>query len=628
MSPDRRQAAWLGLVATLVTLPVALPGAEAYMDNAAHLVMLRAMATEILPIDHWYAGWTELAEAGFAAGQVNAPLAWLPVAALAALGLPLVPLYLLGVPASNVVFTLGAWRLGRRLFADPRAAAWGAALAAISLPEVYGIAGAAGGMWPFRLATGVFFLGLGARWGIAGRAAWIAGLLLLHTYAGVAGLAHAALAAAWSAGRRDLRDTFDWLVAITLGLGLSAVYWYPLLDPALREVLADTDRAPLDLALLLTLPVDARRVVSLGRPLTLLAGPWGLPAAGLVLVGVALAIRRRQLVDRALAAQIGVAMALLAVSIAVVLPATGWGFLGPNPWRYYVFLRVPLILLAGLGLAGRRWVLPLLVAATAATIGGGVTVLPLRLHAEAEWRDLEATWSEVAASAPQGRVYVEDTVTKGDEHEPFWNSHVGALFALRTGIPVLGTWYGLTPIRSHPWTTSEGPYVLGQRPEKGQFTPEYFSKSFRLYQVDRVITASPTLDALLATDAGYERFGGHGRYAAYRLVPPLLPALGIAPESGALTDIEAQRGHLAATLRLTAPEALVRTRQTWHPWWRATVDGQEMPVLLDSGSGMAVVSVSRPGHLEITWADRDRAGKGISVVSLLCLLVLGVRRTA
>jgi hypothetical protein len=219
-------------------------------------------------------------------------------------------------------------------------------------------------------------------------------------------------------------------------------------------------------------------------------------------------------------------------------------------------------------------------------------------------------------------VYVEETSTKGERDQPFYHSHVGAMLASRNGLPIVGTWYGITPIRSHIYTTSEGPYLLGARLGTPDFNADYFYKTFRLLQVDTVIASTVELADILGADPRYRRLAGHGGFSAWQIGEPLLPALGMPPGAGTLTDIVATRGRVRGRVDLHVPEVWVRTRETWHPWWRATVDGAPAEVAQDPDSGMASIRVTHSGLLELTWADRDHAGKGISLGALGVLLGL------
>ena len=75
----------LATAAFVSLLPCLQPSVAVYVDNAPHLVEVAAMA------DAWPAvvSWTDRANSGMVVGQLNAPLAWWPLASIRARSLTL-----------------------------------------------------------------------------------------------------------------------------------------------------------------------------------------------------------------------------------------------------------------------------------------------------------------------------------------------------------------------------------------------------------------------------------------------------------------------------------------------------------------------------------------------------------
>lgn len=616
----------LAILAVAAVLPGLLPGSEAYLDNPTHLLELHSLAWEVLPRDRWFTGWSGLAEAGMAVGQLNAPLAWLPLAALMRAGLPIVPLYLACIALSNVVFALGTYRLGRRLFRDPFAAFAGSAIATLWAPDLFGLAGAAAGMWPFRLAIGVLVWGMASAAPRIGRAAaWASGVFLLHTYVGLVAFAWVALSALAEVarGRRGLAGR--WVAVGATALALAAFFWVPLLDGDLRTFSAKIWPAGFFLATL-ALPLKVAELEA-KHAIFWFADGLLLPFALLIYAGVALAIRRRPpLADRELALRLAAATGALAVLLLVVVPLTGWLGLGPNPWRYLVFLRVPLYLAAGAGLATlpfRRAALATVAAvALAAASYAGLQEVPHHLGARnrAAWADIEAIWADVARLAPPGRVYHEDPTFDTAAPEAFQRSHVGALLPIRSGLPIVGTWYGVTPIPTHGWTNSEGQATLGRWPGGVEANADALVARLRLFGIGSVVTTTDRFARLLAARSDCRPISRRGPFALFVLEGDVLPALGVAPTAGTVTVESSRPGHHVADVHLSGGAAPIRLRESWHPWWRATLDGQPLVVEHDPTNGMGTLTAPASGRLEVWWELRRGPGAVVSVLGLVALL--------
>lgn len=622
-----REGALLALLAALATLPALMPGAEAYFDNAPHLVETVALASA-LGEAQWFTAWSDLAVGGFAVHQLNAPLLWTPLAAAVALGAPAVPTYLLCIPLSNVLFALGAWRFARRLLSSPSASWLGAALAACWPTELWGIGGAASGMWPWRLGIGLLLAGLArndARPAVWRDAVWLAGATLAHTFCGVAGFGWTLWRIAWDLGHRDRRAAGARAAGAALALGLTAFFWMPLIDGRVREFIIIT---PWDLDWVLAQMFTAANSYPPSEVLEApwIGGPWGAAIVGLTWVGVALFARGRGLVaDRGLALRAGVALAVLSLVAGSCMILEVNAILGPVPWRYFAFLHLALAMSGGAGLMS---VLPELgrapLAATLAALaalGGlheGVARTGERATLDAE---LVEVWDALAELSPPGRIYHEDPAADPEAPEALRDTHIGLLMTLRHGYPTLGSWYGVTAITLHGWTGSEHTYVMGAKWSDLREHPDWFYQRCRMYGVGAVVTVTPRLRAYLAQDPRFTQVAERGAFGAFLVSDPVTTPLAIPPESGQLTLLESGRDRYVADVELSAPSAALRLRVGWHPWWQATLDGEPVPLQPGPTSGLVEGTLTRSGRLEMRWVNRTFGG---GWVSLGALLILGV----
>lgn len=632
-----RRALALALLALLPMAPALVPGAMAYMDNPAHLVNVRDIQ-DILAEEAWFSGWHARANAGMAVNQVNAPLVWLAVAVLGSL-FGTTAVYVAGMLASNVVFAWGAHRFLLRWLA-PDAAWFGAALAAIAATDLYGYAGAVGGMWPHRLANGILLAGLGT----AGPAspgkigAWLAAVLLCHTYAGMDAAAIVGIAILLDAAGGRWRDFGRRVAGALIGALLSAPFWVPLLDGELRPTLPGSLRFfnVLDHLALVLLPFSPERIND-PRNYELLGGPLNLGWTLALLAGLAGAWgHRAELRDRlrpllrppALAGPLF--LALLVLVVVVVVPITLTDAFGPNPWRHLALVRVVVCGLAGAGLAalgyGVRSSLGALLFALGA-VGGWAGAREIHAPVDAETKalhaSLEATWDDVVAAGVTGRVYHQNTsLTVGGPPELYY-SHAGALLAYRSELSVLGTWYAISAVASEPDSRSSRGAMLGRSPEKLYRRALDFHARARAYGIGAFVAIEPELAAFLDTQSIARRISSHPPFGAW-----VMTYDGLGPfdcrEPMTCGAAREGRGWAETTVRSDGADGTVTLRQSWHPWWTATLDGA--PVEVSAAQGTTLVAVELPAFegektLVLRWVDPTRWTRWVALVGLLAAIV-------
>jgi hypothetical protein len=616
---------WVIVCALLAVAPGLHPGTAWYLDNPAHLLELRALATEILPGERWFSGWTDSANAGFAVGQLNAPLPWTAVALLVMLGVPSVPLYLFVAVCSNVVLALGARRLLLRSSGSEIAALLGACLAATCVPELIGISGSLAGMWPARLATGLLLWDLSLSdddRSPAQRGLWIAAILFSHTYVALIAVASRGLQLLGALRRGELRLACDLGVGLLLAGGVTAALWGPLLDPALRHFNGAVQALPPRQTLaLLFVPLDAYTLIVWGGQLELLGGWAAVPAAVLTVVGAVLAWGR-PLCDKRLCRELLVLVVLLLFVLIVLLPLTQWSVLGPNPWRHLVWGRLALVLAAGIGLT--RWIRRVEVATLVGLVlalcaaFAGLQELPVGATARRNHADLRATWADIASHAPEGLVYHQDTFRLFEHRSGLEESHPGPLMGVHHPIRLLGSWYGVAPIRTIPWVLGVAGYAMSLPPSVWSEDPDALTARFRVFGVGAVVAVDETLGAALDASPDWVKVSHREPFSAFVAAQPPLPLVGVPPGAATLVEVHSERGRTTATV-IAESEVPFRFRRTFHPWWEAALDGRAIPLEPGPNSGLVVGTLPHGGELALTWVDRSGPWRWLSLLSVLVM---------
>ena len=619
-----RRALALALLALIPVLPAVLPGAETYLDNPSHLVEVRELS-EILREDQWFSGWGTRANAGMAVNQVNAPAVWAGVAALGwAFGA--LPMYIAGILASNVLFTLGAWRFFRR-FAGEDAAWLGAALAAVAPQDLYGYAGAAGGMWPHRLANGLLLWGLGAtspqspgRIGV-----WLAAVLLCHTYSGMDAAGVLGVAIVLDVAARRWGDAARHVGGAAIGALISAPFWVPLLGSGVRPDFAGEIRFWNlgDHLAEIFLPFSP---VRLNDPLSwqFLGGP--LNFAWSVLLGAgffgawtirdALRSRARALTTTpALAGPIF--LGILLIVVMAVVPITLTEAFGPNPWRHLAVVRAVLCGVAGAGLValgyGVRSAITGLIFA-AALVGAYAGVLEMRIPLDpkitSHHENIRAVWADLAEVGVKGRVYHQNTSFRDGAPAALRFSEIGALVAWETDLPVLGTWYTISAVASEPHMRSSSEGLFGQEAERWYRDAPAFFERARAFDIGAVVAVEPRLASFLSKRVEAKKVAEYGPFTGF-----LLDTGGLGPFAcpAAVACEGATEGRGWAETRVRADtataERVVGVRQTWHPWWSATLDGVPVPADREVGTGRLTLTLppfTGEKSLRIAWEDPTR----------------------
>jgi hypothetical protein len=625
-----RQALLTVAVAALLATAMAWDSSALwYLDNPCHLLDLQQLGTRVLPEQGWFHGWSTMANAGADVGGVNAPLPWFGLALLVAAGLPAGLVYRLAMVGAVLVHALGAFAVGRRLGLGLPAATMAGVLVAVLPVDLVGIAGGLAGMWPYRLANGLLYLGL-ARWRpervpVGTTALWLAAVLLCHAYTGVVAAGIMALLGASLARQRSWLSLSRLAGAGAIALLLACPYWLPQLTGGRAAVVEVTRLDPLGSLSLLMLPIRPHDLLT-GQPWTTLGHhlSW-LPTVALVL-GWHLAIQRfrkeRPTVDP-LAGWLG--LGLLVLLVLVLLG--GLGILGPNPWRHIAHGRAALAIVAAAGLAPlltASWARRAAVAALALVgLQAGLNELPNPVtHAEVRQAipALRATWGDLAASQHHGRIYHQETFLDPTWSGPLAWSHTGAMLGVERDLPVLGSWYGVSPVPTVPHTMDQGVALMGAYQDVVLADPDWLHARFRRFGVGGVVTVEPALAAALAAQPErYSQVSDQPPFAAFVLTQGPLPLVGLAAPTARAALSVAEPTEVIATISADGPVDFV-LRQAWDPGWSASLDGAPLAVSAGPDDGLITGTLPGPGTLELRWRPRSKPLAPIGLLGLLLAL--------
>lgn len=629
------------LAALLPVMVAADPLVLYYLDNPSHLVEVDALAREILPVDRWFTGWSEGTNFGHAVNQVNAPLVWALCGLLVMGGLPIAGVYQAGILLSNLIFTFGLWKAASR-WLGPERALPGVILAASWANDLFGFAGAVGGMWPHRLANGLLLWGLGSRRRDAPSIAiWLGVLLLCHTYSGMAAALLVVIAAADAAWRGQRERLLSLVGGAFLGALWTMPFWLPLLDEGLRPVRGRGSFPvwlPQDYLALMLLPFHS---VTRGDP----RDYWYVAAPGSFLgslvLGVGLWRLRREWTGLKKELEEGRLVlwgaAVLVVLTTLVVQLTQTELFGPNPWRHLSLPRNLLHLGAGVGIAAliARFspaVRPVFTVGLALMVGAGTGLsghldVPLS-ELRAIRAELSQTWEDLGA---EGRVvYHQNPNLNPDAPQSLFFSQVGGIFSLEQQQPVVGSWYSVTPIATNAPTRSEGKFLAG-RPVQ-DWDPPAFRERLAELGIGAVVAVDPELADLLSRTEGLEKVTEHGPFSGWR-VEGAPPKIYRSPVPDLIGAQQVERGSMDLEVQSEKAARLVLFR-SYHPWWTATWEGEggaqkTLEIRKEKGTGFLEMNVPGKGRLLLRYEDPTRWTRwlgllGLSVTAALALW--GARR--
>jgi hypothetical protein len=197
------------------------------------------------------------------------------------------------------------------------------------------------------------------------------------------------------------------------------------------------------------------------------------------------------------------------------------------------------------------------------------------------------------------------------------------MLTVHHGLPTLGSWYGVTPVPTVPFTSDQGVALMGTLQEVVLADPDWLFARFRRFGVGAVVTVEPALDAFLGADPRYRRVARHEPFSAFLLSDPPLGPLGVA-DPGARVDVEAvDDTTLTAGVALPGPAPFV-LRQAWDPGWSATFDGAPLPLAPGPEDGLVSGTLPGPGRLALRWRPRSRPWAPLGLLGLALAILAEV----
>jgi len=637
---DLLAVATLLLTALVIGLPILSGGFLTYLDNPVHLTEVWSLARG--------GGWSSLAFCGFPLGELHSPLWYGLLSIWSREGFPLEPLYALLLLISFAAPAVALYHVARR-FLPPLFAAFPAYLLLVQHPSIVGLESAWGGMWTWYLAIAGLLLLMDrlTREGCSpGRTAWIAALFaiigLTHLYALFAATVVSVIHLLFLllSRPRPLRKVATDLGGIVLGGIASAAYWAPVWLSRQSLVLEQMSLPFGKLLLRLLLPTDMILLYLGVHPVrSELIYTDAIPMIILVGAGLSrIAFSRASRATRPSA--YGFCLAIAFLLLLAILPKSGSGIAALLNWRHLYTVRVgfclaalPLLLWLAESVksSGRRlsrWI-PLLVAVAA--IGTGFWWgRPLRLavpdpqgeevqQVRSLWR-----WLQENGSARWGRVYVQDTYMC-PPLSALTHSHILARTSEKTGLPQLGSWYGVVPYGTGRWTRGEfGAFF--DFSEQVVTSPEAYQELLHrllLSNTGLVVISDPSLAARLEGREPFDLRGRIGRFALFevrgalsRWVEPIGRDLHV--------DVVSYRpGSILFEVRASIAQASMGIRESWHPFWRI----KDQPQVRMSQNPYGLISLENipPGQhvLDLEWRP-PRSPLFLSLLGWTVILVIGV----
>ncbi len=636
--PDTLAVVFLAAASAIIAAPVLTGGVRFYMDHPVHLAEVTSIARGLA--GHGAPGWCDDAFCGYPLATVQSPLWYGLLGLLARFGIdPLAP-YTMLVWLGFAAPALALYRVARRALSPLMAGAL-SFLLLIQHPAIAGFESALAGMWTWHLGLAGLILLAGelseprpGRRGIARVAALVGVVGLTHLMAlAAAAILFAGDSVLRAANRRwpDGRTIAGGL----LGLAASSACWLTFVLGAEGWSGLRQDHSVGSLARFLVLPVEpVRHVMERGLYYT-----DAVPLIAVVLLGVAggfvlIARRGRRARGDAVAAR-GVMLALFTEVLLAVAPLLPVPILGPLSWRYVFVIRIGLALAALPAVAAlearlhpdRAWRIALIAAALGSCLWWR---LPLRDRVPsppmADIADVDATWRWLREHPGRGRVAVQDTFFPGAPDPLAW-SHVMALTGARTGVPIVGAWYGGVPFPTFEWTRSEFGAVLGisARQLDDRKVARELLRRMRDANARRLVMCDAESARNAARHPEFTIVQRIGRLTV--LDAPDLPTPWVSPLTPgvSVTSRQYAGGRIRFEAESGSPGGKLLAHVAWHRFWK--LSGPTGARIAPTANGLIEIDGLATGRADYALAWRlPRAPFVLSVLGIGVILALWVRR--
>ena len=588
-------AGFLLILSALAGWPVLSGNGLWYLDNPAHL------AETLERAQPGWQGWSDLAFCGFPLGQWHSPLAYGALAGAVRWGAPLVPAYVAALWAAFVFPPLALFFGARSRLGAPRATLL-AAILLLQPPALVGIESAWGGMWTYYLAAGALLV-LMQRWSsdrgsLAGDAAWIGGIGLIHLFVFAMLPLLAVLRMLFSFRAKTTGRIFG---ACALGALAAAAFWLPAGWAQTAASWTPQNVSAGRLLWALAVPSNLQVLTSAAQIYWREAlQPGLLPMLALIGLGIAGGVRRITATGSA-SHRFGLAFALALLVVLLLLPLLPAGLdriCGPVSWRLLYLVRLGLAWSAvgalapanaiptSINPATGRWALARLLILALAWILAAPLRHAVRDPGQETRHEVQELWAAIrATSKPNdtGRIYLQDTYQNPASPDGLArNSHILAFTAAATGARQVGAYYGMAPQPTATWTSGEFGRLCGVAPKDPEAIATVVER-LRLAHCSRLVTASPYWTGMLEQQPGFAKQYESDGFTLFRLESPGDPA----------RATPAPPGEAIVVLTTTHSEDLPLLAQSWHPDWKLVAPGGAR--LVPDESGLCRVENLFPG---------------------------------
>lgn len=626
--------ALLALLATsvVIALPILGGGYLTYIDNSVHLAEIWELSKPDNP------AWSEIGFAGFPLGTLHSPL-WYPLLSrLVRAGVPLELMYRSVLVGSFAAPSLALYAVARRrLEALPSALL--SYLLLIQPSAIWGIGSPLGGMWTHALSTAglILLADYHARPALEPRQHWAASTLLalavlthlfvLPLFALVFASSIAVLALRRSLTRRELLSRF---AGLAVAAAASAQYWLTLVLVGNEGKAPHQAFPPAELFTRLLLPSDAmylidgqwKQSVRLDLYLTDAIAPILLFALGIW------GVTRRRTEDAL--PRIGFAFGLSLLLLLVLHHFHRVPVFGPVSFRLIEGVRVGMALsaIAALRITGRRFAAPgppVALALSALAVASGLWWgKPLaRDNPDSVTEEISAVkdlgaWLAANASPAWGRVYIQDTFGYEWREGGAALSHAPVLTRHYSGLPQLGTYYGVVPFQLR-WTLSEFNALYGM----WNPTEEWLLEAMDKTNAGILVTSNRWMESHVGQWEHFESVTQIQRYAIFmRRGAEDHPIAELTPANH-VGKVEYRTDELRFPLTTDYPNTRVLAKTSWHPWWH--LDGIPGARLDESPEGFLVVDdVPQGTFLVRLWYEPDRAPPRVTLAGWCALSLWGI----
>ena len=624
--PFRFGEAFLLLCAIISSWPLWSGRWQRYMDNPVHLSEILELAAEN--------SWSELAFCGMPLTTLHSPL-WYGIAAqLVRIGVPADTLYVFLLITGFVTPALSLYIVGRR-----RNRAWQGLLAGwlwLMLPfHISGFASALAGMWTFHLGCGGLILLADALTDKKMRPLRVGMILavigLTHIFTLVAAVLLIILHWVMIAVQDDNKTMLIKYVGICAVAALASMpYWAPILIATDVNAAGQQTLTPPRLFLRIIAPTEMLSLILRKNPIEAVRFDLylidALPSIALWIMAI-VSFRK----SRNSLAVLSIMFSTLILLALLLAPLFHNPLLGPVSWRYVSFIYV------GLALCTLQIQLPqnylqsktrIAVIATMLVFFSAVLGLPLRdkqiSAVRTDLADLKATWQwlEKNSDPSWGRLYVQDTYT-GRLNHSLGVSHIAILTHQYSGLPQIGSYYGVNPYPTGKWTNGEFKKLFGNH----TLNIDELNGRSSAAASGAILLSHPKWKKLLDTHPHYQQHFEQGRFSVWvrndassfvRWAHPTDYPLSIQ-----ITQKRPDSFEVSIDTETTSWLAL--TSIAYHPWWKPNSDTDEIKIK-EGPMGLMLLQGSSPGshRFSLEWqAPRWPVIFGIS--GWLGMLLLALR---